>query len=167
MTTKGKISGMERVIQRLHAEMIKIEGRTLKGLIEFAILIRRGMDCTPPLIPVYIGNLRQSWFTVSAKGDESQDKPSFKGKNSNRLQVNHSKVISEAKALAIAASVKGPVLIIGFSANYATFVHEMIGSQEKRISWKRPGSGAKFMQASMRRNMKEGLVTIGKNAKIR
>lgn len=165
MAGKKKILGMERVIQRLHAEVVKIEGRTLAGLIEFAILIRRDMDYTPPLIPVEWGNLRQSWFVVSAKKNERRGQGSFKGKNASQLAMDHGSVQEEAKG--IARAIRYPVLILGFSANYAMFVHEMVGGGGKRISWKRPGSGSKFFQASIRRNMKEGLGLIAKNARIR
>ena len=166
MAGKKKILGMERVIQRLHAEVVKIEGRTLAGLIEFAILIRRDMDYTPPLIPVGdTGNLRHSWFVVTARKNEHRGQGSFTGKNASQLAADHGSVQEEAKG--IARSFKYPVLIMGFSANYATFVHEMVGGGEKRISWNRPGSGSKFLQASIRRNMKEGLGLIAKNARIR
>ena len=163
MAWKKKILGMERVMQRLHAEVIKIEGRSLAGLIEFAILIRRDMDYTPPLIPVLDGNLRQSWFVVSGRKREHRAQGSFTGKNAGQLASDHGAVQGEAKS--IAQAYKHPMLVLGFSANYAMFVHEMVGGGE-RVNWSRPGSGSKFLQASMRRNMKEGLGLIAQNERI-
>lgn len=61
---------------------------------------------------------------------------------------------------------KGFGLIFGFSANYAIFVHEMMEGDGGKINWNRPGSGPKFLQASLFRNEKEILDIIKKNAKF-
>jgi len=53
-------------------------------------------------------------------------------------------------------------LIMGFSSNYAVFVHEFIGAK-----FKRPNSGAKFFESSIKRNEKRILATIAKHAKIK
>lgn len=58
-------------------------------------------------------------------------------------------------------------LIMGFSANYAVFVHEMIGDAGKKINWNRPGSGAKFFEASLKRNTNNILKILAKNTKIK
>ena len=57
---------------------------------------------------------------------------------------------------------KGPSLILGFGAAYAVFVHENLEAR----NWNRPGSGAKFFEAALKRNTKEILRIIGNNAKI-
>jgi len=58
-------------------------------------------------------------------------------------------------------------LIMGFSANYAIFVHEMVDKSNKKINWSRPGSGAKFFQSAISRNKDEILKIIAKNAQIK
>ena len=126
MKNGAKIEGLAEVNKNLNNEIQKIKGRTMKGLIESAILVRVDMDKTPPLIPVDTGNLRHSWFT------------------SHFYQGN------------------GFGLHFGFSANYAIFVHENIGAK-----FNRPGAGAKFFEASLKRNEKEILAIIAKNAKVR
>ena len=128
----AKIAGFAKVKANLNKAILKIEGGSMKGLIEFAIIIRRDMDKTEPLIPVgKTGNLRASWFTDPIK-------------------------------------VKGmPGLLIGFGANYAVFVHEMVDKEAGVINWNRPGSGAKFFEQSLTRNEKLGLQTIRDNAYIK
>jgi len=122
---KAGIKGMDIVMSNLNRELLAIKGRSMKGLIEASILIRRDMDKTPPLIPIDTGNLRASWFTTSF----------------------HKGGLSGLK--------------IGFSANYAMWVHENIGA-----SFKRPGAGAKFFEASLKRNKDEIIKIIRNNAQI-
>jgi len=52
-------------------------------------------------------------------------------------------------------------LLIGFSANYAVFVHEM-RDDGKSINWSRPGSGPKFFEAALNRNHQQILTIIQK-----
>lgn len=54
-----------------------------------------------------------------------------------------------------------PIVVMGFEANYALFVHEI------PKKYKRPGSGNKFFQASLSRNMDEMIFTIAALAKIK
>jgi len=54
-------------------------------------------------------------------------------------------------------------LIIGFSANYATYIHELVG---QNINWTRPNSGAKFFEASIKRNINEIRSIIGLNISV-
>ena len=62
--TSGGIRGFEQVNTNLNAQIAKIKGKSMAGLIEGAIIIRRDMDRTPPLIPLLTGNLRGSWGTL-------------------------------------------------------------------------------------------------------
>lgn len=63
------LQGLEAVINNLNKEIKAIEGRSLAGLIRAAVVVRRSMDETPPLIPISPGggHLRASWDT-SDKG---------------------------------------------------------------------------------------------------
>ena len=53
-------------------------------------------------------------------------------------------------------------LMIGFTASYAVWVHEMVGAH-----FKRPGSGAKFFEAALKRNKRVILNIIRKHARVR
>ena len=59
-----------------------------------------------------------------------------------------------------AGAYKAPVLMFGFSASYAAWVHEAIGRE-----FQRPESGPKFLQAALARNEKVILQIIAENAK--
>ena len=62
---------------------------------------------------------------------------------------------------------EGPSHLIGYTANYAAYVHEMVGGEGGAINWSRPGSGAKWFQAALGRNRKKILSIIQANASIK
>jgi hypothetical protein len=55
-----------------------------------------------------------------------------------------------------------PFLTMGYSANYAVYVHEMVGAK-----FQRPGAGAKWFQAAFRRNKDRILEVIREEAQIK
>lgn len=56
----------------------------------------------------------------------------------------------------------------GYGTAYAAAVHEMFDSPSgKPINWKRPGSGPKFFEASLKRNSISIVQTIAKYAEIK
>lgn len=65
MPQKKSLKGINKVLKNLNKEIMKINNRTMGGLISAAADIREDMDNTPPLIPVETSNLRGSWFTNS------------------------------------------------------------------------------------------------------
>lgn len=121
---RKKMHGVDKVLRNLNKQVREIEGRTMKGLIQAAILVRKDMEQTSPTIPVDTGNLRASWFTD----------PHYQGKN--------------------------PVVNLGFSANYAWYVHEMVGA-----NFQRPGAGAKFFEAALKRNKAQILKIVAREAR--
>ena len=80
-----------------------------------------------------------------------------------------------------------PILIMGFSANYAFYVHEMVDADFQTPRWRyrpeaaargprggrriwvipREGAGAKFLEAALNRNHQEILRIIRREAQIR
>lgn len=129
----SKISGLEKVLNKLNKQIKKIEGRSIQGMVESTIIVSDDMDKIPPKIPVDTGNLRGSWFLIS-------------------LMISGM-----------------PVVIFGFSANYAFFVHEMVGATKtgEAINWGRPGSGPKFLESSLKRNKNTILKRIQNKATIK
>ena len=149
---------IQKIMKLFNKEVVKIEDRTLKGLIRASIIVRRHMDKVDPLIPVDTGNLRQSWFVVTSKGDTPEGAGTrFKeDKNSDaNMSSQHSGVVSEKSQEAVREKGKGPVVILGFSANYATFVHELIDG-----NFQRPGAGAKFFETALKMNKDKMLAVI-------
>lgn len=155
-----RLRGIELVSANLNKEILKIKGASLKGLIEASIIIRRSMATTSPIVPVDTRNLEASWFVVTALSKKEGATASFKGKESSKLSRGHGEVIGESQGMAVSKQM--PFVVMGFSAYYATFVHEMVGA-----SFQRPGAGAKFLEAAINRNKSIILATIKKNVRIK
>ncbi len=156
---KGLI-GIDFIIKNLNIELAKIEGKTIAGFIEVESMIRRDMEATSPLIPVDLGNLRASWFGVTALGEtRGVEGSNFIGPKKAQLRAQNKSTIAVMKQ--VVKKEKEPLLIMGFTANYAAPVHEMVG-----VNFKRPGSGAKFFQAALYRNTKRILGIMQKYAKV-
>jgi hypothetical protein len=155
------LRGLNNVIRNLNREIKKIEGRSLRGLILFGILIMNDTENTSPITPVDVGNLRASRFIVGSDGNIAQGSvPSFQGKGSGELISGHKSELQISKS-----ELKRRKMIavrIGFSAFYAFFVHEAIGRD-----YKRPGAGAKYLESSLKNKAQEGLRIIQNEAKIR
>jgi hypothetical protein len=140
------IEGLDEVLQRLDEAIAEIEGRTAAGMLEALIDLRADMEVTPPVIPLDTGNLRASWFLEPIEMD---------------------------KLIAV---------VFGFHADYAAYVHEMIdgGGRGKnmdwekelnrkgdgKINWSKEGSGPKFLEEALKRNIDKMLKTIADNAQI-
>lgn len=163
---KTGLKGINIVLENLNKEGQILKQKSLKGLIECAIVVRRATDKEMPKIPVDTGNLRASWFTTTIKGTETKKK--FKGENAAELTAGHNEAIGKAKA--VVSRIKHPALIMGFSANYAVFVHEMedanfSGREGKKPG--RPGSGAKFFESALNQHKNEMILILQKNTYIK
>ena len=160
---------LQNVMRNLNRELTNIKVRSARGLVLAAATIRRDTETTPPLTPVDLGNLRASWFAVTATkraedpmGGKFRNPPKAKGKEAQRasiMKAQHSATIGEYKGKA--AMTKEPVLFMGFSAFYAAPVHEMLGA-----NFKRPGAGPKWFEAAVKRNTSKIVAAIAENAKI-
>lgn len=157
------VRGINTIMKRLNVKLKEIEFKTARGYVEVASMIRRDMEQNPPLIPVDTGNLRASWFSV-VKGYQPKSRGQFKGRTpserrrASQLAAEHKTLMGDFKAVVDAE--KDPSLIMGFTANYATAVHE---KHDPNIKWQRPNSGPNFFKASLNRNRKEIIATIKKN----
>lgn len=134
--------GIENVMANLNTEMHKIKGRTIRGLIEAQIDVHGDMETKYPKIPVDLGNLRHSYFAVANTGKIVGQPPSD--------------VSAKAQAQ------KDPILMLGFSANYALFVHENL-----EANFKRAGAGAKFFEVHLQNNTDNILRKVQKHAYIK
>jgi hypothetical protein len=172
------VQGFEDVMNNLNAEIIKIKGASMKGLIESAILIRRDTEKVPVKTPVDLGNLRASWFVVTTTGKQPNDQwnTGFRNSRSDKRQGSASKTSATAARMisdranaitemsARAKSFAGTqVLIMGYSANYAVYVHENMTATK----WKKKSSGPKWFQEAVFRNSSKILGIIKKNVEIR
>jgi hypothetical protein len=97
---------------------------------------------------------------VTANSIEMGSRPRFQtDKSGVDMAGNHRVTINAAQA--IADGQKYPVVVLGYSAHYAAYVHEAVGKQ-----FKRPNSGAKFFQSAIRNNHKRIISIIAKEVKV-
>ena len=174
MAFVSEIKGFDKVMANLNREIQLIKGRSMKGLIMAAKLIRDDTEKTPPLTPLDLGNLRASWFVVTAKSIPVGKSGNFEGEKSGKMATEHISTIAEAQGMAAASTKEMPFLIMGYSANYALWVHEMIHAtfnpprkDESKGKRRREGAGPKWFEASVKRNKDKVLRVIKDNAQIK
>ncbi len=121
-----------------------VENLVTDGLFMVAAQIRDDMDNTPPLIPVETGALRASFKIVASKSKD----PNFK----TAIEMGWPDTSLERKGKTV--------------DQYAAYVHEMtVPPYTKPINWTRRGSGAKFFEASIKRNAPKAVAIIGNHIK--
>ena len=172
------VKGFETVMANLNLEIKKIEGASLKGLIEASVVIRRDTEKVPTKTPVDLGNLRASWFVVTTTGKQADDQwnTGFRNaiggtrqRNAGKTSATAARMVSDRQNAIAEMTAKAKsfantqMLIMGYSANYAIYVHENMASN---IKWKRPGSGPKWFQEAVFKNSNKILGIIKKNAQI-
>ena len=176
MAVQTTITGLDEVLEKLNKEILGIENRSAKGLVESAALIRNSTENESPATPLDTGNLRASWFVVSAQGQEDDPlgfsgnfkKNPHTGAKAKDMKAQHSVMVGAAKATVGALAKKGPIVIMGYSANYALFVHEM-GVNHPGVNWtaRTPEAGGKWLEAAFKRNRNKIIDTIKKNATVK
>lgn len=112
--------------------LASIEQSVTEGLIMTAVEIKNDMDKTPPLIPIDTGALRGS-FKIQPK--------EYRGKTVIEAGWPDTSVTKKM--------ADGTERVVD---QYAAFVHEMTIPPYENVKWSRPGSGAKFLEASLKRN---------------
>lgn len=165
MIQATNVKGLPEVIANLNKEILRIEGVTRKGLILASAIIHQDTEKTPPLTPVDLGNLRASRFTVTATSTpRGSGVNQFKGKKQALLSIEHSATITEGQGIIrnFDRANKAVSLMMGYSANYAMWVHENIGA-----NFQRPGAGPKWFEAAIKRNKDKIVQIVATNAKIK
>lgn len=164
MANATNIKGFDIVMANLNKEIMAIEARSMKGLIMSAALVRNETEKTPPLTPVDLGNLRASWFVVTASSvPVGKGTQQFKGFQAAKLSGEHSSTVMEAQGVVTASSTgKKKFLMMGYSANYALWVHEMMGA-----NFKRPSAGPKWLESAVKNNSQMIVKIIKDNAQIK
>lgn len=142
-------------------EVRALRFRTLDGLIAAVIELQREAE---PGTPVDTGNLRASWFTVSIQGEEETQLviEKFKGDNAGTMQANRSKVVAAAQSVAKRLSKPyRPVVLFGYTANYAVYVHENLDAK-----FKRPGAKARWLYTALQNSREKMLSKIAEHARF-
>ena len=165
---------LDVVMANLNKEIGKIKDASEKGMINAAIFIRNQTESTPPVTPVDLGNLRSSWFitTASKKVANDQWNKGFRKSNASGKKISnkdmasaHTAAISDAKGeIQRMNSNNKKFLMMGYSANYAGYVHEFVSPN---INWKREGANAKWLQSHIYTNSQKIFQIIAETSKIR
>jgi hypothetical protein len=120
----AELQGLSAVLQKLNKTIEDIELHTKEGLTEAALVVKadsvRGT-------PIDLGNLRNSAFILVTDSTSDNESPNFEGKEASQMGSDHSKGLSEAKGIVQAGKHQFNA-IIGYTANYAFWVHEMPAS---------------------------------------
>jgi hypothetical protein len=152
------------LMEELNLQISQVKGGTLKGLIMAAAHIRRQTEAQSPLTPVDTGNLRASWFVTSASGvSAGRGNPKFKGPKTAKMGLEHPEVIARSQAeLKAMNNPNHEFVMLGYTANYGGWVHEMIGA-----NFKRPGSGPKWLESAIKSNASKIVEIVRDNAKVK
>jgi hypothetical protein len=158
------LRGLEEVQARLNAELSVIKAKSEVGLLKAAAFIRYETEHTTPLTPRDIGNLVASWFITSASKIVAGQGADFKGPKASELSAGHYSTMSEALGTVKAKSTSfRRFIIMGYSANYAGFIHEMVGA----VNFHRPGSDAKWLEAHLKKNVDQIVLIVKTNTTIK
>lgn len=155
------MTGVQKVTYNLRKSIKKIEGTSMAGLFEAALLILREAKIKTP---VDLGNLWNSGYIVASSGDIENETPTFvqdekagKKRDLVKMTSDHLKNISEDAKLV--SNPKRMGVIIGFSAYYAMIVHEDVTMRHTR-------GEALFLQKAIQRNRKRILEIIRDRAEV-
>ncbi len=151
--TRFRIVGIENVVKSMNAEVEKMKSKSAEGLINAAIEIRHATEKESPVTPLDLGNLRASFHITTRRGREATG-GTFKGKEAGEMKGQHERIT--AQEAMIVGMAKYPTISLGYTANYATYVHEMPAGTK----WSRPGSGHKWFERQLKRNHKKLLGII-------
>ena len=165
------VVGLEECTINLNKQIAKIRNGSERGLVMASGYIRNDTEKNPYITPLDYGNLRSSWFTATHLGARPADgwnksfvdaANSVKKVKAARMSADHAagkaEKVSEVKAL---TKRNFKVIIIGYTAFYAVYVHENYGAV-----FKRPDSGPGWFGDSLKRSTGAIVTIIATQAKI-
>lgn len=175
-----ELQGLREVTKTLNDRLNAITKGAASGLVQGALLIRREAQKNAPVV---IGNLKNSAFVLTSR--EIISTPNFKGKQAIQMSIRHENSILKHRAEIQVSQV--PLVIVGFTAAYAPYVHEnpnagAVNLEEKatrynpkhkrwrgkrvsqRIRFSTVG-GYKFLERAIRENMERVFQLVVEGAK--
>lgn len=169
-------NGLDEVLENLRDEIEKIEGRTVKGLLSAALLIK---GKSQRIVPVDTSNLKAGAYVIWGGGKagvkQSSGTVSFKGEKGDEALSEYSSVLAERKAKQSIQT--DPFAEIGYTAKYALRVHEdLSASHAKKGNVKLFGKNvkalvqvgqAKYLEQPLIQNKQRILDIIAKHAKVK
>lgn len=128
LVNQNVLVGVQKATQAVSFTFSQVQTGLQGGLIILAAKIRDDMEKTPPLVPVDTGALRAGYkINVKAGGKDPMVEA---GWSDTQVDKGDGKEVEQ----------------------YAAYVHEMTSPPYGKVNWSRPGSGPKFLEASLKRN---------------
>ena len=117
----AELQGLSTVLRNLNAAIKQKELNIKAGLMEACLVIKAD---SVRETPIDLGNLRSSAFVIVTDNPPDNSAPSFSGTDSGEMASNHAKALTEGAGI-VKGSIHDFSGIIGYTANYAFWVHEM------------------------------------------
>jgi len=165
MALSPRTDAQVKIIEaNLNRELSALKLRTAKGLVMACAHIRTETEKSPPLTPVDYGNLRASWFVATASRIAvGRGTSKFKGPKGAKMIQDHTATVTEAQGIVKTKEAgKSIVVMAGYTANYALYVHESQGK-----AFKRTGAGPKWFETALKRNTAKIIQIVKENAQIK
>jgi len=162
------LKGMEAVMANLNKELDRVEGATMGGLIRAAAHVRQETEKPGNVLtPVDYGNLRASWFVVTKdKVPVGYGSKQFRGPKAAEFLIDHQTNLTQAQGeVRTMSNDSKEFLMMGYTMNYAGFVHEMVGVPPE--NWSRPGSGPKWLEEAIAGSTGKIVEIVKENAMIK
>lgn len=116
-----KLEGLSVVLANLNKAIEEQRLHTREGLTEAALVVKRD---SVKGTPIDLGNLRNSAFIMVTDNEPDNSNPKFSGSDAVMMSEQHSRALSEGKGIVNSGKFKFNA-IVGYTANYALWVHEM------------------------------------------
>lgn len=137
----SKVHGLEQVLSNLNERIEAIEGASMAGLYEAGLKIQA---VSQKRTPVDQGNLKGSAYTRGG------------GQGVTRLEEPDDSTVAPMPT----GSVKPTTVEIGYTANYALYVHEDMQARHKV-------GQAKYLESSLRDNEDEIVDIVQQKAEVK
>jgi hypothetical protein len=162
------LKGLEKVMANLNVQLDKVEGASMAGLIKAAAHVRQETEKPGNVLtPVDKGNLRASWFVVTKdKVPVGYGSKQFDGEKAAEFLLDHETNLTQAQGEVRTMSTNDKeFLMMGYTMNYAGFVHEMVGVPPE--NWSRLGSGDKWLERAIANSTGKIVEIVRENAIIK
>ena len=115
------LEGLSEVLKNLNKAIEQQRLNTKEGLTEAALVVKadsvRGT-------PIDLGNLRNSAYIMVTDESADNQTPKFTGAEAGQMADQHASVLTESRGIVNKGKNRFNA-IVGYSANYAWWVHEM------------------------------------------
>lgn len=144
----ARVEGTRDLEKQLNLKFKQIKGLSLAGLRAGAAYIRADMERRSPLIPV---------GPTKEEARRKHQRPGTGALRASWFVETHP-----------ASTLDAPLVMAGFGdavVDYAVYVHEMTVPPYTHVNWTRPGSGPKFLELALYRNIPEVVKIVAEYAK--